>query len=101
MEERRTECVLDRISLPFSIDGKDRNKVFHGPTTPVTLEISYSATVRPRIRVELNAASLRWNRENNRGRKTRTEWREEKERQEKEPRCLGEQNKLVKPLNDP
>lgn len=28
-------------------------------------------------------------------------WRVEKEREKKEPRCLSEQNKLVKPLNDP
>lgn len=38
-------------------------------------------------------------RENNRGRGMK--WRVEKEREKKEPRCLSEQNKLVKPLNDP
>lgn len=38
-------------------------------------------------------------RENNRGRGMK--WRVEKEREKKEPRCLSEQNILVKPLNDP
>lgn len=104
-------CVSTGTEARREASRSNRGKDFDGTPRPIASRDAgtrsrsedgrYSAAVLRNIRVERSTPSFReWGRENDRGRETGTAWRKRK-RGRKEARCLGEQNKLVKPLNDP